>query len=891
MPQFTHSGSSYPSSSPLSNSVTFSLSRPTPLISSSSNSSTSSSVSSSGLPTSVSFLLNPIYHSSGSQSTTPTSPLLSPTHSYIPHPSPSSNSAVLYKTPSFSHELPTQLQSQLTPSFPNLKNPTNNQPSPSLGPSNLDSSLVEYVFNASILKFQNVTKKRKKKEIEPPSDRSQINFSPIAYFQSPQESGSSLPTISSSALYYSLENKRSPDNVPSHSIKYEPSCVNPSNSLVAFSNATSAIKPTSNFEPERSESLNESVQDISHYSLSSTSEPIQIDSRLSSPLPPPLFPTSPLSPLPRPRGRPRKNATKIIRYNASEQHERNLDKKVPLVPVSSITPEPSRNDEKEPSHPMHLRRKSSNPSLSSAARSRRGAIRSDLSGSATNVVGTIGDENLRYSESFAYVSRKRRRLPGSFFHFPEKTLKQKKEKVESLGTTKQYKPSKKFHLFSRDMPTSNHLFNRNHSSDSQKDNELISTEKSQSSGKLSDVHIQKNSQNVSLTFSNKKINLYEENEKEKRKEIEVEEGIENKNLETETKPNRQKAKKNALENANPNAEENNHDQYHDNDNENEEEEDEDEDEEESEDRIRVSQYPIDLALESRPYLYFLKVRYTEVTAKNLKKRVVSDITCIQHDPVNECVWVVFDAQRVFTEFDSATLPIKYWIVEKLKEMHLQYQQQEKQIDQQLHALVKEVLKRTLLSRSRLIRSGYRLAADDITLPLHSKNRKTRSSNLSITSNSPEHPIPKKKRVFHGLRDRSRTQLVKVKRDGEQGPYARVDEPAVTPTYLQVMANEFYSTTKRSIVDLQSKYSFLMDICINLQKENEQLKSSIASTEPPNSSTASLVSKSTNSSATLSDLPNDSTSFIPISISSKNSLENSKASLLSSTTDSIPSTSL
>jgi hypothetical protein len=56
-------------------------------------------------------------------------------------------------------------------------------------------------------------------------------------------------------------------------------------------------------------------------------------------------------------------------------------------------------------------------------------------------------------------------------------------------------------------------------------------------------------------------------------------------------------------------------------------------------------------------LYFLKSGYTQVTAKNLKKRVTGEISSIQKDNEDN-VFVSFDLQRLYAHFDDLTQPMK-----------------------------------------------------------------------------------------------------------------------------------------------------------------------------------------------------------------------------------------
>ncbi|ORZ32833.1 hypothetical protein BCR44DRAFT_1439386 [Catenaria anguillulae PL171] len=282
-------------------------------------------------------------------------------------------------------------------------------------------------------------------------------------------------------------------------------------------------------------------------------------------------------------------------------------------------------------------------------------------------------------------------------------------------------------------------------------------------------------------------------------------------------------------------------------------------------------YNLEVVCRREPYMYFVASNYTEVTSRNLKKRTAADISAIHVDDRAGAIWVCFDIQRVYSEYDNLTMPCKQSLCSLFRRaldgpdgpdagatIHGWAA-----ITEEASEVVRKtgdmVLARDLNRKVVPRKTGYVMVLESAAAsPVIPSGATTRRSRINSRSPSPEIITSYKRRRVSG----ERSVAANGNQDQRQGnshllsnhdsglssastsayhPYSRSSppprsiNPPLDPTaafvmppdtsvdYTQVLANEFSATLKRVSADIHLKYTELRNICTALHAENNELR--------------------------------------------------------------------
>ncbi|KAI9179383.1 hypothetical protein H9P43_004702 [Blastocladiella emersonii ATCC 22665] len=253
-----------------------------------------------------------------------------------------------------------------------------------------------------------------------------------------------------------------------------------------------------------------------------------------------------------------------------------------------------------------------------------------------------------------------------------------------------------------------------------------------------------------------------------------------------------------------------------------------------------------------PPMYFLQEGFAEVTARNLKKRVTGDISAIHVDGKGG-IWVAFDGQKVYAEFDNLTVPMKTWVGIMFRKV-MSDEAAKAAASPAVLAAAAAILQRDLNRKTRRAHNGVTSMGDSAaaspvqrrarvesrspspeTIISYKRRRQSeqerhsssysysRAQGQSYLGDAPDQPAERERE-----RDREFTLPLPPPR-GIEDTFAFVAPPSTSTDYTQVLTNEFAGTLKRVVADLEAKYADLRSVCTALHAENLQLKAETGAT--------------------------------------------------------------
>ncbi|KNE65260.1 hypothetical protein AMAG_10904, partial [Allomyces macrogynus ATCC 38327] len=212
-------------------------------------------------------------------------------------------------------------------------------------------------------------------------------------------------------------------------------------------------------------------------------------------------------------------------------------------------------------------------------------------------------------------------------------------------------------------------------------------------------------------------------------------------------------------------------------------------------------------------MYFVHAGFMEVASKNLKKRVTGDISSIQKDD-RDHVWVVFDGQRVYAEFDHLTQPMKVFLAQQFRKVLEQEAVAQGTVPEKVMEIANIVKCRDLSKRAR--RTTTTAPPEAMMSP---SGRRVRAGSRSPT---PDLILQYKRRRFDED-GRDQTQPMRMNAGPFIEPAVYVPPPSLSIEYTTVVANEFQGALHRAMGDLDGKFRNLQHMCTALHAENDQLK--------------------------------------------------------------------